>query len=114
MGRVIKCWSNSPLPSIWEEEPQVVPLARFRAGYRLSWRGDATTPNAGIKQLSQLEGEGVWLPGPFSAGMRELGVSPPWSPAAPAGPLTHFKTHNKSNLLWSDKSSPGLSPPWFQ
>lgn len=72
----------------------MVPLAPFRAGYRLSWRGDATTPNAGIKQLSQLEGEGVWLPGPFSAGMRELGASPPWEeelePSCPAWSADSF------------------------
>ena len=76
MRRVIKCWSNSPLPSIWEEEPQQVSLAHFGAGYRLSWQGRATASNASTRQVSRLEGEGVWLPGPFPVGMRELGASP--------------------------------------
>lgn len=111
--RAGECWSNSPLPSIWDEESQAVPLACFGAGFTLSWRGDATTPNAGSRQVSQLKG-GVRLPAPFPAGMRGLGSSLPLEGELEAGLLTHFKTGNKSSWPWHDERSSGLSRPWLQ
>lgn len=65
MRRVIKRWSNSPSSF----HPEGRATSGGSSNLFQGWRGDVTTPNADIGQVSQLEGEGVWLPGPFPAGM---------------------------------------------